>query len=260
MESQTPVRTDQNKNKRKFVGSEESCNQSKEASSRGKSTTEEGSQLKKRKAVDRSKNTNQKKVSISLKNLDAEKSNASSTTDSGEPENSENAGASKPNNKQLKKLKQKRRLQKKKKALKKVEERKKKEENGEEIIIKRRDFSSDLMEYLERWEAYHLSVKKGEDVTSAAQQGWKFNKVLQEWALQHCLDKTAVSSELFKRLLPYLLTVQGKAKERLIEQLAKQTGDESVLDSADDSDAVLLSITKKRANRLLKLFNALDQQ
>lgn len=160
-------------------------------------------------------------------------------------------GKKKLNNKQLKKLKQKRKDAKKRKGEAK---RQKKLEEGVVTPQKHRDFATDLNEYLEQWE---------EDKNSNSnEKKWKFNKVLQEWALQHCLQKQLVSSELFKRLTPYIATVQGKAKERLVTVLEEVMNreDETVPETAEGDDgetlAILRSIEKKRAKRLLPLLTA----
>jgi hypothetical protein len=45
---------------------------------------------------------------------------------------------------------------------------------------------------------------------------WKFNKILQTWALDNCFDKKKIDVSLFKALMPYLLSIKGKAVERLL--------------------------------------------
>lgn len=69
---------------------------------------------------------------------------------------------------------------------------------------KNRDFSSDLSEYLRTWR-----TNKTE---------WKFNKVLQVWALESCFTKDLIDKNLFHDLLPYIGTVMGFARTRLIER------------------------------------------
>jgi hypothetical protein len=67
-----------------------------------------------------------------------------------------------------------------------------------------RGFSADLAAYLTAWRT---------DKTT-----WKFNKVLQAWALESCFNKDLIDKNLFHDLLPYIGTVMGGAKERLIER------------------------------------------
>lgn len=65
------------------------------------------------------------------------------------------------------------------------------------------DFVQELTDYLSAWESRHVSTQ------------WKFSKIIQTWALENCFDKRKIDSKLFKHLLPYLITVQGVAVERL---------------------------------------------
>ena len=87
-------------------------------------------------------------------------------------------------------------------------------------VDKTRDFPGDLEEYLEQW------VDRETEGST-----WKFNKILQAWALDNCFNKKKVSSDLFKQLLPYLLSVQGGALDRLAERAA-------IILSVDKSDIV----------------------
>jgi hypothetical protein len=68
------------------------------------------------------------------------------------------------------------------------------------------DFENELRDYLAKWTARQLG---GDD------EGWKFNKVVQTWALDNCFDKKKIDSKLFKSLLPYIRTVKGAALNRL---------------------------------------------
>lgn len=67
-----------------------------------------------------------------------------------------------------------------------------------------RDFTSDLTQYICDW-------------NNKISGSWKFSKVLQTWALLNCFDSKKIPKSLFRALLPYLQTVQGSARERLIE-------------------------------------------
>jgi hypothetical protein len=82
------------------------------------------------------------------------------------------------------------------------------DESNEQTQQERRDFSADLLSYLQLWEAHSQG-----DTSS----GWKFNKVLQNWALENFSDKKKVSASLFDSLLPYLDSIVGGARDRVIE-------------------------------------------
>jgi len=66
------------------------------------------------------------------------------------------------------------------------------------VTSKKRDFSTDLFEYLRSW-----SNRDHSD------EVWKFNKVLQNWSLESCYDKGKVSTATFKLWLRYLPTIKG---------------------------------------------------
>jgi WKF domain len=83
----------------------------------------------------------------------------------------------------------------------------------------RRDFASDLKNYLSQW------AHKEE------YGGWRFNKNLQVWALEHVFDDSKIDADLFKLLLPYLASIQGAAKDRLLER-----ADKAVEDATGDDD------------------------
>jgi len=70
-----------------------------------------------------------------------------------------------------------------------------------------RDYSNELRNYLAEW--------KNRDVYDNDMVTWKFNKLLQSWALENCFDKKRVDSITFKALLPYIMTIQGAALNRL---------------------------------------------
>jgi hypothetical protein len=120
---------------------------------------------------------------------------------------------------------------------------------------KSRDFATDLSVYVDQWK---------ESVGTNQPDLWKFNKVLQEWALQHCLTKTLVPADLFKKLLPYVATVKGSALTRLVERL-KEIADQEVEDveeSSDDPEQVeklIKSIEVKRAKRILTAISKVSQ-
>ncbi len=91
-------------------------------------------------------------------------------------------------------------------ASKKKKEKKPKEDGEKEEpkpVGKVRDFSNDLREYLQMWR------------TREENGIWKFNKVLQAWALDNLFEKDKIDQVLFKELIPYVLTVKGAALDRL---------------------------------------------
>jgi hypothetical protein len=45
---------------------------------------------------------------------------------------------------------------------------------------------------------------------------WKFNKILQTWALDNCFDKKKIDVTLFKVLMPYLLSIKVKNGYRIM--------------------------------------------
>jgi len=103
---------------------------------------------------------------------------------------------------------------------------KKKKQGGQqqkvETGIAARDFSTDLEAYCTQW--------------AQARESWRFNKVLQTWALEHCMDRARISKALFKTLLPYLASIQGGAKERLLAKVDKIIEDGFTPDEKDDEE------------------------
>lgn len=93
---------------------------------------------------------------------------------------------------------------------------------------KHRGFSGDLSEYLALWRNDKAN--------------WKFNKVLQAWALESCFTKDLIDKNLFHDLLPYIGTVIGGARERLIER-ARALIDSEVAESENT--------TIKRARKIV---------
>jgi hypothetical protein len=243
-----PVVHSVNKKKRKMVDSESNNNRNEAVSAE----TNDQKRVKFSQKLESSSPQKEKSNSSdSKKQLNPALKKSSKTKSSEASSNEEDGSEEKPtrqkkSNKQLKKQKQKRKeLKKKKKELKKKQQ----EESGETPIQKHRDFSTDLTEYLQSWEETQAAS------SSSSDKSWKFNKVLQEWSLQHCLEKQMISSELFKKLTPYLLTVQGKAKERLTESLQKAADENEVVNNSEnnENEALFKSIAKKRAIRLLVL-------
>jgi len=110
---------------------------------------------------------------------------------------------------------------------------------------KARDFSGDLSNYLVLWKQSKLTSNPSL---------WKFNKVLQEWALLHCLDEEKIPSNVFKVLLPYISTVKGSSNARLVERLQGivDRENESSKNNEDNTTPKASESELKRANRILK--------
>jgi len=104
---------------------------------------------------------------------------------------------------------------------------------------KSRDFSSDLASYLQQWKG-----TQGSSPTPSS-SGWKFNKVLQNWALAECLNGECIAKNLFHDLLPYLCSVQGGARDRLLERCDVLTL------SVDDQAEAGVSTEAKRARKVV---------
>ena len=110
-----------------------------------------------------------------------------------------------------------------------VEEEIKAVQPKEPVVQQRRDFSTDLMGYISSWNYRETSGQ------------WKFNKILQTWALDHCFDKKKIDPTLFKALMPYLLSIKGNAVDRLLvraEEIITQCceNDENDDDEKDDDE------------------------
>lgn len=123
---------------------------------------------------------------------------------------------------------------------------------------KSRNFTSDLKLYLELWQQ-HVAIQKGE-ATDAQYTLWKFNKVLQAWALDNCLDKEKVPLDVFKTLLLYIATVKGGARERLREQMI------DIINKADERKAKHEELDEdeqaelKRAKKVLITIGKSDEE
>lgn len=90
---------------------------------------------------------------------------------------------------------------------------------------KNRDFPTDLEEYLRLWS---LRDENGSN--------WKFNKILQAWALENCFNKEKVNTKLLKILLPYISTVRGGAVDRLNQRVAQILSTDIDSITNDDED------------------------
>lgn len=116
------------------------------------------------------------------------------------------------------------------------------------IEKKARDFGVDLEVYLNDWSAFQQD----------SSHPWKFNKVLQEWAISNCIEKPKVSAALFKLLLPYLATVQGGARQRMEERMRKLVENDGAEDGQDENEDE--KDRSRRAERAVKVLRALGAQ
>lgn len=116
---------------------------------------------------------------------------------------------------------------------------------------KGRDFSTDLKDYLKAW-------KKRDSGDSE----WKFNKILQVWAITHCLNDKRIDDPLLNRLIPYLQSVQGSARDRMVQMLEdamqgkleeedKPEGDVVIIDLTDEQLHEKHEVAKQRAAMIL---------
>ena len=76
--------------------------------------------------------------------------------------------------------------------------------------------------------------------------GWKFNKVLQTWALDNIFDVEKIDAALYGALLPYVITIKGASVDRLLakaeeiittstEDVGDKEADDEVTDRAIES-------------------------
>jgi hypothetical protein len=110
---------------------------------------------------------------------------------------------------------------------KKKEKKEKQNDNNTEEVIKRnrRDFAADLEEYIKAW-----TLKSGIIAPADDSIKWKFNKVLQSWAIDHCLHESSISSPLFYSCIPYLQSVKGAARIRM------STLAQDIIDNKDNNN------------------------
>lgn len=120
-------------------------------------------------------------------------------------------------------------------------------------IAASRNFSTDLLMYLSTWASRSIIP-------------WKFNKVLQNWALEHYSDSSKIDGAIFELLIPYLESVQGVARDRLIQtaqatienltvestQIVGTAGDEEDIHRANEIDRKIRLARLQRIVKLLK--------
>jgi len=123
---------------------------------------------------------------------------------------------------------------------------------GPGAAARHRDFSGDLEAYVTTW---------ANDKAS-----WKFNKVLQNFMLDHIFSADRIGKDLFRLLLPYIASIQGGARDRLLARVDKIVdGDDDDDDAAAASagaDAAAAAAGKNEAQlkRAIKLRTALSLQ
>lgn len=109
------------------------------------------------------------------------------------------------------------------------------------VVVPKRDFQSDLKVYLEAWKARESG------------SGWKFNKVLQSWAIMHALNRQLIDKELFKLLCPYLATVMGVQRDRFIEVV------EGVIEGGEQATEEEGEAVRPCYNRAIKLRTIMEE-
>ena len=62
-----------------------------------------------------------------------------------------------------------------------------------------------------------IVISLQEKWTHKEESDWKFNKTLQNWAVQHLLDSDKIDDSLFAKLCPYIESIQGGTLERIRE-------------------------------------------
>lgn len=86
--------------------------------------------------------------------------------------------------------------------------------SADAIVAKR----ATCLEYLSKWNTQHVTQPGDEDSDLVKDVvPWKFSKPLQNWLVKHALDRTEVSKEMFKLATPYLESVRGATRDRLLE-------------------------------------------
>lgn len=121
-----------------------------------------------------------------------------------------------------------------------------------DALAKHRDFTTDLDNYIDDW----ISSVNNQSGSST----WKFNKVLQEWALKNWQSKSSVPTTLFKKLLPYFDSIRGSARDRLLEiaerlsttEIAVRQQQQEATDEAQQQQNKLSTkISQSRAKKII---------
>ena len=66
--------------------------------------------------------------------------------------------------------------------------------------------------------------------------GWKFNKTRQTYLLKFWPDRAKIPNDDFKRLLPYLLSLQGPGRQRTLEQ-ARGVAEDAEREDREEGEA-----------------------
>ena len=90
----------------------------------------------------------------------------------------------------------------------------------------RNKYASKLMAYISSWNYREVAG------------GWKFNKVLQTWAIDNIFDIEKVDIVLFDALVPYVITMKGASVDRLFanaeEIITENVKDKETSDEVND--------------------------
>lgn len=90
----------------------------------------------------------------------------------------------------------------------------------------RNKHASKLMGYISSWNYREVAG------------GWKFNKVLQTWALDNIFDVENIDIALFDALVPYVVTMKGASVDRLLasaeEIITEDVEDMEISDKVND--------------------------
>lgn len=75
----------------------------------------------------------------------------------------------------------------------------------------KRDFAGDMSAYVKVWRN--------------DREAWKFSKVLQNWLLDNAFKSEKIDKQLFHDCLPYIGSIMGGARTRLLERCDKYLSD-----------------------------------
>ena len=90
----------------------------------------------------------------------------------------------------------------------------------------RNKYASKLMGYISSWNYREVAG------------GWKFNKVLQTWAIDNIFDVEKIDIVLFDALVPYVISIKGASVDRLLanaeEIITEDVKDKETSDKVND--------------------------
>ena len=104
---------------------------------------------------------------------------------------------------------------------------------------------SKALRYLKCWYEHHT----GESVE------WKFEKCRQIWLLQNAYDSKKIGKDDFKILLKYMKSIQGRMRERVLEEAQTKVSVQEDGKNDEKSDP-LDELTVKRAKKIVKKLSA----